>query len=48
MQPGYREKPTKQAINEPLTLIPIESRLEGGEYAKPEVYKLKHTLKARG
>jgi hypothetical protein len=25
-------------------LIPIESGLEGGEYAKYEIYKLKHTL----
>jgi hypothetical protein len=25
-------------------LIPIESRLEGGEYAESEIYKLKHTL----
>jgi hypothetical protein len=27
-------------------LIPIESRLEGGEYAKSKIYNLKHTLQA--
>jgi hypothetical protein len=27
-------------------LIPIESRLEGGEWAKPEIYKLKHALRS--
>jgi hypothetical protein len=27
------------------TPMPSESRLEGGEYAKPETYKLKHTLR---
>jgi hypothetical protein len=30
-----------------LLIFTSESRLDGGEWAKPEIYKLKHTLKVR-
>jgi hypothetical protein len=29
-----------------IFVVVIESRLEGGEWAKPEIYKLKHALRS--